>query len=56
MTDGKEMIVVDFKFGRPKEEYSQQVREYMNLLSDMGHRNIKGYLWYVYSNKIESVK
>ena len=56
MTDGKEMIVVDFKFGRPKEEYAQQVREYMNLLSDMGHRNIKGYLWYVYSNKIESVK
>jgi hypothetical protein len=27
----------------------------MDLLSSMGHQNIKGYLWYVYSNKIEEV-
>ena len=56
MTDGKEMIVVDFKFGRPREEYSDQVREYMNLLRSMGHTNVKGYLWFVYTNKIEEVK
>ena len=56
MTDGNEMIVVDFKFGRPNTEYHDQVREYMRLLTDMGYPNIKGYLWYVYSNKIEEVK
>ena len=56
MTDGNEMIVVDFKFGRPNTEYHDQVREYMHLLADMGYPNIKGYLWYVYSNKIEEVK
>ena len=56
MTDGKEMIVIDFKFGRPNNDYRDQVKEYMNLLSDMGHKNIKGYLWYVYSNIIDEIK
>jgi ATP-dependent exoDNAse (exonuclease V) beta subunit len=55
MTDGKEWIVVDFKFGHPDPEYHKQVRGYMDLLASMGHQNIKGYLWYVYSNKIEEV-
>ena len=55
MTDGQEWIVVDFKFGAPKPEYHEQVHEYMQLLASMGHQNIKGYLWYVYSNKIEEV-
>jgi len=55
MTDGNEWIVVDFKFGHPDPEYHAQVRRYMDLLVSMGHQNIKGYLWYVYSNKIEEV-
>ena len=56
MTDGQRWIVVDFKFGAPKPEYPDQVREYMRLLASMGHRRITGYLWYVYSNKIEEVR
>ncbi|MBO4892950.1 MAG: UvrD-helicase domain-containing protein [Prevotella sp.] len=56
MTNGKEWVVVDFKFGSPKDEYHDQVREYMQLLADMGHTNIRGYLWFVYSNKIEEVR
>jgi hypothetical protein len=28
----------------------------MTLLASMGHTNITGYLWYVYSNKIEEVR
>ena len=55
MTDGNEWIVVDFKFGHPDPEYHNQVHRYMDLLASMGHQNIKGYLWYVYSNKIEEV-
>ena len=55
MTDGKEWIVVDFKFGRQKNDYPKQVRNYMNLLKAMGHTEVKGYLWYVYSNIIEEV-
>ena len=56
MTDGREWVVVDFKFGSPKDEYHDQVREYMQLLADMGHTHIKGYLWFVYSNRIEEVR
>ena len=52
MFDGNEMIVVDYKFGVPKEEHLSQVKEYMNLLSEMGYKNITGYLWYLFSNKM----
>ena len=56
MTDGHETHVVDFKFGHPRDEYHDQVREYMHLLRSMGMPNVKGWLWYVYSNKIEEVQ
>ena len=55
MTDGHEWIVVDFKFGGEHVEYHNQVRQYMDLLRQMGHSHISGYLWYVYSNKIVEV-
>ena len=55
MKDGKETIVVDFKFGSPRQEHKDQVAQYMNLLVHMGHKNVKGYLWYVYPNKIVEV-
>ena len=56
MTDGKRMIVVDFKFGQPRHEHQVQVREYMTLLGNMGYQNIYGYIWYVLRNDIREVK
>ena len=56
MTDGKEWIIVDFKFGSPNEEHHTQVQQYMYLLRQMGHEQVKGYLWYVYTNKIVEVR
>ena len=56
MTDGHETHVVDFKFGRPRPEYHDQVRDYMQLLRSMGHQRVSGWLWYVYSNKIVRVE
>lgn len=66
MTDGQNWIVVDFKFGNPKDDYINQVQEYMALIRQMqsttidaphrGELSIKGYLWFVYSNKIIEVK
>ena len=56
MTDGKRMVVVDFKFGAPRAEHHFQVAEYMRLLVSMGHDDVKGYIWYVYNNIIEEVK
>ena len=55
MKDG-EVIVVDFKFGKPYPEYNKQVREYMNLLHDMGYTQVSGYLWYVFYNQLEEIK
>ena len=53
--NGKETIVVDFKFAKPNEDHHQQVRKYVELLREMGLPNVRGQLWYVYSNKIEDV-
>ena len=55
MMKDDEVVVVDFKFGKKKPEYSTQVREYMSLLSQMGYTDIKGYIWYVYSGELENV-
>lgn len=55
MMDGDEVVVVDFKFGHQRPEYHDQVKRYMTLISSMGYKNVKGYLWFVYSNIIEEV-
>ena len=55
MKDGK-VVVVDFKFGKPRQEYTCQVKEYMDLLLQMGYSDVKGYLWYVFNNEIEEIK
>ena len=55
MTDGQETIVVDFKFGRQESEHQTQVRQYVELLRQMGYQRVQGFLWYVYSNKIVTV-
>ena len=56
MTNGQEVIVVDFKFGTERKEYHDQVSQYMQLLTSMGYEQVKGYLWFVYSNIIKEVK
>ena len=55
ITDGRQTIVIDFKFGRERDEYHTQVREYMQLLSQMGLPRVQGFLWFVYSNQVVEV-
>lgn len=55
MKDNK-VVVVDFKFGKKNKVYNEQVKGYMSLLSQMGYRNITGYLWYVFENELEEIK
>lgn len=55
ITNGKETIVIDFKFGKENSEYNKQVEEYINLLSDMNMPNVKGFIWYVSKNKIVEI-
>lgn len=55
MSDGKQTIIVDFKFGHPRPEYQNQVKQYVDLLHEMGEKNVKGYLWYVTGGQVEHV-
>ena len=55
MVFNDKVTVVDFKFGKKKDAYRQQVHDYMDLLSDMGYEHIEGYLWYVYTHELEQV-
>ena len=55
MMRGEETVVIDYKFGVAKPDYEEQVREYMTLLTKMGRRNVKGFLWYVYEGKTVEV-
>jgi ATP-dependent exoDNAse (exonuclease V) beta subunit len=54
--NGEEMVVIDFKTGREYDDHHEQVRTYMDLLHDMGYNNISGYLWYIRTNRVVSVK
>ena len=55
MVRDNKTIVVDFKFGKPREEHDAQVREYLGLLSDMGRPSPRGFLWYVFTNTVVEV-
>ena len=57
MMDESRIIIVDFKFGKPNEEYHTQVARYMEALKAMyPEKKVEGWLWYVYKNKVEEVK
>ena len=58
MMRGEEVVVVDFKFGKPDRKYNRQVQGYLNLLTRMGTApaTTHGYLWYVDEGRIEKVK
>lgn len=50
--------VVDYKFGKIDHtgKYGRQVRNYVKYLKDTGEfRTVKGYLWYVFEDKVELV-
>jgi ATP-dependent exoDNAse (exonuclease V) beta subunit len=48
--DGK-AIIVDFKFGQELPSHKKQLKNYMQLLSDMGYIKTEGYIWYVSENR-----
>lgn len=53
-----EVIIVDYKFTEDKEnenKYHKQLNDYKQIVSQMGYKNIKTYLWFI-GNKIEEVK
>lgn len=55
MINADEVVVVDFKFGQPRLHYEDQVKQYVQLLDQMGYQNVKGYVWYVDLSNIQEV-
>ena len=54
MSNGQKTIVVDFKFGKPDpSKHKEQINKYISTLIEMGHSNVEGFVWYVFSNKVE---
>ena len=52
---GNLITVIDYKFGSKQDDHARQVKKYIELLSQMGYDNVRGYLWYVYKNEINEV-
>ncbi len=48
-------VIVDYKFGAPKQKYRLQVGEYVRLYQKMGYKKVFCYLWYVPENKVEII-
>ena len=48
--------IIDYKFGRAKEDYLCQVNSYMKHFHEMGHDLVRGYVWYLDSGQIDEVK
>lgn len=56
MINGNDIIIVDYKFGTLElPSYKQQVSAYIQGLQQMGYTNVKGYIWYVDTEKIVEV-
>ena len=48
--------MVDYKFGKRKRDYEDQVRDYMKLVGEMyPGTKVEGWLWYVYSGQTDRV-
>jgi len=51
-----EVIILDYKFTLTESDrHIEQVENYKNLLLDMGHSNVKTYLFYAVSGKLKLV-
>ena len=55
MVSNNEVIVVDYKFGIPKNTHKEQVAAYIHLLQKMGYQEVCGFLWYVNNNTIVQI-
>ena len=55
MKKGDRLVVIDFKFARKNPRHAEQVREYMQLLHQMGYAQVSGFLLYGYSQELEEI-
>lgn len=49
-------LIIDFKFGEYNVEYKTQIKEYVELFEDMGHKNVEGIIYYAEDDNCELIK
>lgn len=55
LTKGSEAVVIDYKFGQRKSRsHLRQIAEYMRLIGRMGYRSVRGYVWYVEREEVDT--
>ena len=50
-----EVLIIDYKFGRPHPSYLDQVRSYMETYRALGHASVRACLWFVPDNTVVEV-
>ena len=50
-----EVLIIDYKFGRPHPSYLDQVLSYMGTYRALGYTTVRGYLWFVPDDKVIEV-
>ncbi len=55
IVSGDKAIVIDYKFGEKNKAHHKQVKTYMSLLSNMGYKNVEGYIWYITNHIVDKV-
>jgi len=53
--DNDNVLVVDFKTGRPTEKHIKQLKEYVKLYQSMGYKNVNGELFYTENKKVKRI-
>ncbi len=52
---GGNVLIIDYKFGRPHPSHRSQVRSYIEAWHALGYTSVRGWLWYVPGNDIVEV-
>ena len=55
ITDGNQIILIDYKTGQENNSYKSQVKKYINHLHLAGKTNLKAFIWYISLDKIIEV-
>lgn len=53
MVKGKEVTIVDYKFGERNPRYRRQVEHYADIYRRMGYSEVRSFIWYVPSDTVE---
>ena len=55
VTDGSTAIVIDYKFGQPRDSYLRQVSRYASILRRIGFTSVEAHLWYIREEGEDSI-